>query len=79
MTGEKTLEEITQKNQKERFSHLSDRERESFFQKLMTHDHLNEDLARAVFELFEDGRAGSVAEAKKIIRESENPSHYSDH
>ena len=75
---ELSFQQITEKNQKERFNNLSDQEKLNFLEKLTLDDGFNEDQAKIVYGLFETGQAGSVDEAKKIMRESDKASHFSD-
>ena len=75
---ELSFQQITEKNQKERFNNLSDQEKLNFLEKLTLDDAFNKDQAKIVYGLFETGQAGSVDEAKKIMRESDKASHFSD-
>ena len=75
---ELSFQQITEKNQKERFNNLSDQEKLNFLEKLTLDDAFNKDQAKIVYDLFESGRAGSVDEARKIMRENGKPTSHTD-
>ncbi len=78
MLTELSLQQIIEQNQKERFNNLSDHEKQDFLKKLVSNDGFNKVQAKIVYGLFETGQAGSVDDAKKIMRESDKASHFSD-
>lgn len=78
MTNELSFQQVVEKNQEARFNNLSNQEKQTFLEKLISSDGFNEVQAKIVYGLFETGQAGSIDEAKELMRESDKGSHYSD-
>lgn len=71
------LQQILQRNQRERFENLSPSAKRDFFNGLITEDNLGPEQAKRVYSLFETGEAGSVDEALEILRAEEKQDSHS--